>query len=163
MIEKDFPYVDILRLPHHQSSKHPPMSMLNRAAQFSPYAALVGFEGVIAETGRLTGRKIELSEGEKERMNQKLMIIDKAIRDGENPEVTIRYFVPDKMKKGGSYQELTGRVRSIDAMERAVVFLAENGRSKGKEIKIDNIQEIQGEIMETLDGHFLLNNVRLSI
>ena len=59
------PFADMLHLSHHRSKTHPQMSMLNRAAQFSPYAALVGFDGVIAEPGRLTDRKIELSETKK--------------------------------------------------------------------------------------------------
>ena len=151
MADEKNPYGDILHLPHHQSATHPQMSMLNRAAQFSPYAALVGFDGVIAETGRLTDRKIELSETEKERIDQKLMLIDEAIREGQHPEITVRYFVPDPHKDGGSYQEYTGPVRNIDTIERTIVFLAENGRSKGKIIMIDDVLEIQGELFNYLD------------
>ena len=151
MADEKNPYADILHLPHHQSKTHPQMSMLSRAAQFSPYAALVGFDGVIAETGRLTDRKIELSETEKERIDQKLMMIDTAIHDGQHPEITIRYFVPDKLKDGGSYEEHTGLIRNIDTVERTVVFLAENGRSKGKTLKIDNIVEVHGELVDYLD------------
>ena len=64
-IEKN-PYADIIHLPHHKAPNRPHTSMYDRAAQFSPFAALTGFEGVIAETGRLTDRKIELSESEKQ-------------------------------------------------------------------------------------------------
>jgi hypothetical protein len=151
MADEKNPYANILHLPHYQSKTHPQMSMLSRAAQFSPYAALVGFDGVIAETGRLTDRKIELSETEKESIDQKLMMIDEAIHDGQHPEVTIRFFVPDKLKDGGSYEEHMGLIRNIDALERIVVFLAENGRSKGKTVKIDNIAEIHGELVDYLD------------
>ena len=151
MSEEKNPYADILHLPHHQSKTYPQMSMLNRAAQFSPYAALVGFDGVIAETGRLTDRKIELSETEKERIDQKLMMIDEAIHDGQHPEITIRYFVPDKLKEGGSYEEHTGPIRNIDTVERTVVFLAENGWSVGKTIKIGMLYEIHGELVDYLD------------
>ena len=56
------PYADIIHLPHHKAVNRPHMSMYDRAAQFSPFAALSGFDGVIAETGRLTDRKIEFSE-----------------------------------------------------------------------------------------------------
>lgn len=59
-------YDDILPLPHHVSEKHPPMSRLDRAAQFSPFAALTGYEAAVEETARLTDRRIELDEGEKE-------------------------------------------------------------------------------------------------
>ena len=109
MADERNPYADMLRLPHHQSARHPRMSLLNRAAQFSPYAALVGFDAVIAETGRLTDRKMELSETEKERIDRKLTLIDEAIHDGQHPEITIRYFVPDALKDGGAYEEYTGR------------------------------------------------------
>ena len=42
-------YDDIINLPHHVSAKHPKMSMYNRAAQFSPFAALTGYEKAIEE------------------------------------------------------------------------------------------------------------------
>ena len=66
MAEQKHPYADILSLPHHKAFNRPQMSMYDRAAQFSPFAALTGFEGVIAETGRLTEQKAELSENEKD-------------------------------------------------------------------------------------------------
>ncbi len=148
MADEKNPYADILLLPHHQSAVHPQMSMLNRAAQFSPYAALVGFDGVIAETGRLTDRRIELSETEKERIDRKLMRMDKAIRDGQHPEITVRYFVPDALKDGGAYQDYSGPVRNIDPVERTLVFLADNGRSRGKSVRIDEILELHGGAVE---------------
>lgn len=151
MADEKNPYADILHLPHHQSKTHPQMSMLNRAAQFSPYAALVGFDGVIAETGRLTDRKIELSEAEKELIDQKLMLIDETIRDGQHPEITIRYFVPDALKEGGSYEEHTGLIRNIDPVERTVAFMAENGRSKGKIIRVEDIMEVHGDMVDYLE------------
>ena len=89
-IEKN-PYADIIHLPHHKAKNRPHMSMYDRAAQFSPFAALTGFEGVIAETGRLTDRKIELSESEKVLLDQKLTLIDDVIRDKHNPEITVVY------------------------------------------------------------------------
>ena len=154
MADEKNPYADILHLPHHQSATHPQMSMLSRAAQFSPYAALVGFDGVIAETGRLTDRRIELSETEKECIDQKLMLIDEAIRDGQHPKITVRYFVPDALKDGGSYHDYTGLVRNVDAVERTVVFLSENRRSKGKSLRIGDICEIHSNLIDYLDDYF---------
>ena len=151
MADEKNPYADIIHLPHHQSASRPQMSMLNRAAQFSPYAALVGFDGVIAETGRLTERKIELSDTEKESIDQKLTLIDDAIRREEHPEITIRYFVPDALKDGGSYRDYSGLVRNIDAVERTVVFFAENGRSRGKAVRIDDILEIHGDSVQSYE------------
>ena len=149
-IEKN-PYADIIHLPHHKAKNRPHMSMYDRAAQFSPFAALTGFEGVIAETGRLTDRKIELSEGEKVLLDQKLTLIDDVIRDKHNPEITVVYFVPDYLKEGGEYEEYTGLVRQIDPIERTVVFLADNGRSAGKTIRVDDIKDIHGELVDYMD------------
>ena len=150
MNEKN-PYADILHLPHHQAADRRHMSMHERAAQFSPFAALTGFDGVIAETGRLTDHKIELSESEKVLLDQKLNLIDEAVRAGQHPEITLLYFTPDARKTGGSYQEYTGSVRQIDPIERVIVFLADNGRSIGKRIAIDDVKEIHGEPVDYID------------
>lgn len=149
-IEKN-PYSDIIHLPHHKAPNRPHMSMYDRAAQFSPFAALTGFDGVIAETGRLTDRKIELSESEKILLEQKLTLIDDVIQDKHHPEITVVYFVPDYLKDGGEYEEYTGKVRHIDKVERTVVFLAANGRSAGKAIKIDEIKNVHGELVDYMD------------
>ena len=147
MPERKKPYADILALPHHQAENRPHMSMHDRAAQFSPFAALTGFDGVIAETGRMTDRKIELSESQKLLLDQKLTLIDDVIQDGYHPVVTVVYFVPDAQKEGGSYREFIGKVRQV---ERKLVFLAANERSGGKEIGIDSILEIHGEVVEDM-------------
>ena len=151
MTDKNNPYADILHLPHHKSPNRPHMSMHDRAAQFSPFAALTGFDGVIAETGRLTGRKIELSEAEKLLLDQKLTLIDDVIHDHHHPEITVTYFIHDALKQGGEYEEFTGKVRKIDAVARTLIFLAENGRSRGKTILIDDISEIHGELVDYMD------------
>ena len=150
MCEKQ-PYADILHLPHHQAANRKHMSMHDRAAQFSPFAALTGFDGVIAETGRLTDHKVELSENEKVLLDQKLTLIDEAIRAGQHPEITLLYFTPDARKTGGAYQEYTGNVRQIDPIERTIVFLADNGRSMGNKIAIDDVKEIHGELVDYMD------------
>ena len=103
MPEQKTPYAEILTLPHHKAANRPHMSMHDRAAQFSPFAALTGFDGVIAETGRRTDLKIELSERQMTLLNQKLNLIDDAVQDGYHPMVTVVYFVPDAKKDGGSY------------------------------------------------------------
>ena len=145
------PYADIIHLPHHKAVNRPHMSMYDRAAQFSPFAALSGFDGVIAETGRLTDRKIELSESEKVLLDQKLTLIDDVIRDGYHPEITVQYFVADQRKEGGEYREYTGKARQIDAVEKAIVFLAENGRSAGMKIAVDDVLRIYGKLVEYID------------
>lgn len=140
------PYEDILHLPHHRASGRPHMSLYDRAAQFAPFAALSGFDGVIAETGRLTERRKELSEEDGERLNQRLAAIARALQRGEHPRVAVTCFVPDPRKPGGAYREHTGRVRRIDAVEKTIVFLAANGRSGGEIIRMADIAEIRGEL-----------------
>ena len=151
MSEQKKTYEDILTLPHHKAANRPQMSMHDRAAQFAPFAALTGFDGVIAETGRMTEKKIELSDSEKLLLDQKLTLIDDAIQDGCHPLVSIVYFIPDAKKDGGSYQEYMGKVRQVDRVERKLVFFAANERSAGKEIGIDAILEIHGDLVDYMD------------
>ena len=151
MPEQKPPYADILTLPHHKAANRPHMSMHDRAAQFSPFAALTGFDGVIAETGRMTNRKVELSESQMTLLNQKLTLIDDVIQDGYHPVVTVVYFVPDAKKEGGSYQEYTGKVRQVDSAERKLVFLADNNRSAGKETSIEDVLEIHDDLVGYMD------------
>ena len=150
MLEQN-PYADILKLPHHKAANRPQMSMHDRAAQFSPFAALTGFDGVIAETGRMTDRKTEMSESQMSLLDQKLTLIDDTMQDGYHPMVTVVYFVLDARKEGGSYQEYTGKVRQVDAVERKLVFLAANERSAGRDISIDVIREIHGEVVDFME------------
>ena len=151
MPEQKTPYAEILTLPHHKAANRPHMSMHDRAAQFSPFGALTGFDGVIVETGRRTDQKIELSESQMTLLNQKLNLIDDAVQDGYHPVVSVVYFVPDAKKDGGSYQKYTGKVRQLDPAERKLVFLAANERSAGKEISIDDILEIHGDLVDYMD------------
>ena len=102
-------YDDMLHLPHHVSEKHPAMSVHDRAAQFSPFAALTGYDAAVQETARLTDRRIELDEGEKAAIDQRLTLVQERLP--EPTEVTITYFVPDKKKAGGAYVSVTGTVK----------------------------------------------------
>lgn len=151
MTEQKNPYEDILTLSHHKAANRPQMSMHDRAAQFAPFAALTGFDGVISETGRMTDKKAELSESQMILLDQKLTLIDDAIQSGYAPLLTAVYFVPDAKKDGGSYQEYTGKVRQVDRVERKLVFFAANERSAGKEIGIDAILEIHGDLVDYMD------------
>lgn len=113
-------YDDIIDLPHPTSSKHPPMSLYDRAAQFSPFAALTGHEAAILETARLTDCQRELDEDEKEKINEKLQMIYEHL--GKDTEVTITYFLPDERKDGGKYVSHTGIVKKINEYERTLVM-----------------------------------------
>lgn len=128
------PYDDIINLPHHVSQKHPQMSMQDRAAQFSPFAALTGHGAAIRETERETTQQAELDEDELELLDKQLRYLQDHL--GEHPEVTIAYFEPDSRKKGGSYTEIRGKVRKIDLMERFVQMVDK------RQIPIDRILEI---------------------
>ena len=138
-------YDDIIDLPHHQSKRHPQMSMRDRAAQFAPFAALTGFDGVIAETGRETQQRVELSESETENLNRTLSRLDERARSGERPKVTVVYFLPDARKDGGMYTGYTGQLKRVDAAERLLVFFSEDRSIDGKTIPIDDVLKIHSE------------------
>ena len=93
-------YEDIIHLPHHVSSKRPQMPMIDRAAQFSPFAALTGYDDAISETGRLTDEKIDISEEEKEVLDRKQQFLLEKL--DKRPALTVIYIVPDAKKSGGA-------------------------------------------------------------
>ena len=138
-------YDDMMHLPHHVSTTHPHMSVIDRAAQFSPFAALNGYDAAIKETARLTDERVELDEYMKDVLSDKLQIItDRLI---EHPEIIITYFQPDEKKNGGAYVTATGTVKKIDTYDRIVVM------TDRAEIPIDEIIDIEGKIFETMwDG-----------
>lgn len=113
-------YEDMLHLPHHVSAVHPPMPMSERAAQFSPFAALSGHGDAIRETARVTEERAELDEGEMERLNERLLFLKEHLSQGVNAAVT--YFQPDGKKAGGAYVTVTGRVKKIDDVQGYIVM-----------------------------------------
>ncbi len=115
-IENDFPYLDILYLEHPTSKKHKRQSMESRAGQFSPYAALTGYEEDIKETVRKTDKEILLTEDEKDKLDE---IINK-IKD--NDLIKITYFIKDKRKDGGKYLDVEGCFKRIDNYHKVIIF-----------------------------------------
>ena len=113
-------YENIINLPHHVSKTRPQMTITDRAAQFSPFAALTGYDAAIEETGRITDSFIELDENRKSVLNEKLQLILKHIK--EQPEVTLTYFQPDNRKTGGNYVDITGYVKKIDEYEQRIIM-----------------------------------------
>ena len=111
-------YDDIICLPHPDSPRHPRMSLYDRAAQFSPFAALTGHSAAIAETGRLTDRRVELDEYEMARVDAELQRLQELLPG--RPTASITYFVPDEQKNGGSYQTVTGEVKRIGAVNGVI-------------------------------------------
>lgn len=135
-------YDDIINLPHHVSATRPHMSAIDRAAQFSPFAALTGYGDAIKETARLTEERVELDEYMKDVLSVRLQIIADQLK--EHPEIAITYFQPDEKKSGGAYVTVIGRVKKIDEYERVVVMI------DGTRVPIDEIASIDGEIFETM-------------
>ncbi len=115
------PYDDIINLPHPTSIKHPQMSIQDRASIFSPFAALSGHAGAIAETARLTEQRMELDEDTKAELDRRQAILLEHIR--EQPEITVTWFQPDERKEGGAYLTTTGRLKKIDPIEQTLVLL----------------------------------------
>lgn len=135
-------YADIINLPHHEITTRQRMPLINRAASFSPFAALTGYDETVKETARLTDARIDLDEGSKEILNDKLRFaVDQA---DEQPEVSITYFLPDKKKSGGAYITTRAVIKRIDEYERLVVLTDKST------IPIDDIYEIEGEIYKEL-------------
>ena len=118
-------YDDMINMPHHVSKKHPQMALADRAAQFSPFAALTGYEAAIAEMSRVTEDRLELSDTSREALDMKLRLLRERLP--EKPVVEITYFMPDERKAGGSYVTVTGVVKKIDEYEHRIVM--ENGAS----------------------------------
>lgn len=113
-------YDDIIHLPHPTSPWHPRMPAADRAAQFSPFAALSGHDDAIQETARLTNRKIELAEDEKIKLDRKMQTLIAML--SEQPEVVITYYVPDFNKDGGAYITYTGNLKKIDTINNTLFF-----------------------------------------
>jgi hypothetical protein len=128
-------YDDIINLPHHISTRHPRMSIEQRSAQFAPFAALTGYEDAVNETGRLTSKKIQLSEDEKARLDRKLQEIEKNLN--EEPSVFITYFIPDTLKEGGSYNTINCNIKKIDNINRIIML------SDKSIINFDDVIEIE--------------------
>ena len=136
-------YDDIINLPNPTPTCRPRMSALDRAAQFAPFAALTGYEAVVAEAARLTDDRLELSEDMKIILNDKMqMIVDNLDKE---PFVTIKYFVPDIRKAGGAYVEVSGIVKEIDEYERCIVM------TDGIKIPIEQIRAIDGELLNCFE------------
>lgn len=133
-------YDDIINLPHHVSAKHPRMKMIDRAAQFSPFAALTGHGSAVSETERLTENFAEPDEYEKSIINEKLRFLSAL----HNPVAEIVYFEPDRRKDGGAYVTVTGEVKKVDAVEQCVVMA--NGQRVSAEFISDIRCDLFGEM-----------------
>ena len=137
-IDNSKEYGDIINLPHPESKKHKRMSMRDRAAQFSPFAALTGHDAAIKETARLTDGFVDLDESMKATLDEKLVLILEKLN--EKPMVTITYFLKDEKKAGGSYEVAEGWIRKVDFYERVIEM---GDRSK---ILLDHVIDIESDL-----------------
>ena len=135
-------YDDIIHLPHHVSPTRPHMSMIDRAAQFSPFAALSGYDDAVKETARLTDNLVELSDDSRAVLDMKQQILVDAIAD--HPEISVTYFVQDKKKAGGAYVTTTGKVKRIDEYERVLILM------DGTRVPLNDILELVSELFQSI-------------
>ena len=135
-------YQEIIDLPHHVSKTHPQMPMSDRAAQFSPFAALTGYNSAIRETGRLTEERIELDEEALMALNMRYQLLIDPLK--ECPEVRITYFKPDERKSGGAYLTITGVVKKVDDYKRLITM------QDGMIIPLDDVLMIEGKLFSGL-------------
>ena len=137
-------YDDIIDLPHHVSPNRRRMSNLERGAQFSPFAALTGYEAAVEEAARSTDGKKELTEEMKAIIDAKIQAISE--HPDAEPEVTITYFKPDERKEGGAYVRVTGAVREIDRIGKTIVL---TGNTR---IPMEQIREIEAAWVRWMEG-----------
>ena len=128
-------YEDIINLPYPVSLSHPRMPVSDRAAQFSPFAALSGYEEAIQETGRLTGARKELDEDAKNALDEKLQLLREQI--ASHPYAAITYFQPDERKAGGAYVTVEGSIKKLDVYGQAVVM------QDGTRVPFEELAEIE--------------------
>ena len=134
-------YDDIINL-NRPISKHPHQSIESRASQFAPFAALVGYDEQVKETARLTTNKIEIDEGLKEILNNKLNYLNDHLDEKE--EVSITYFIKDSKKSGGKYITKSGIVKRIDIVNGFIKF------TDNDIIYMNDVISITGELFENI-------------
>lgn len=137
-----WPYEDIVNLPHPVSRTHPQMSRADRAAQFSPFAALTGHDAAVRETARLTDRRIETAEDKRYELDLKLQLLIQLLPS--RPEVTVTYFVPDTRKAGGAYVSVSGTLKRVDTRKRILLL------QDGTEIPADDVLELESPVFVNL-------------
>lgn len=132
-------YDDIIDLPHHTSSKRVRMSAIDRAAQFAPFAALVGYGDAIHETARLTSTRVELTDSARAALDEKLRLL--AAELDNIPEVTLTYFQPDERKSGGKYVTVSDCLKKIDAVDQSLTL------GSGTVISMDSLLDIESPLL----------------
>ena len=136
------PYDDIINLPHPTSRRHPRMPIRDRAAIFSPFAALSGHGAALAETARRTERRMELAEDVRAELDRRQVVLLEHM--DEQPELTVTWFQRDEKKDGGAYLTTTGRLKKLRELERILVL------TDGTEISLEDVVTLESDIFQTL-------------
>lgn len=136
-------YDNMLHLPHPTSTRHPRMPISERAAMFSPFTALSGHAGAIAETARLTDQKMELDEDTKAELDRRQAVLLEHI--AEQPEITVTWFRPDERKDGGAYLNATGQLKKIDEVKRVLILL------DGTSIPLEDVADLESSCFQDLN------------
>ena len=136
------PYDDIIDLPHPTSRRHPRMPIRDRAAIFSPFAALSGHGAALAETARVTQRRVELDEDTRAELDRRQAVLLAHL--DEQPEITVTWFQPDERKEGGVYRTAAGRLKKLRELERVLVL------ADGTEIPLEDVVALESDIFRTL-------------
>ena len=145
--EDEHQYDDIINMPHHVSITRSHISALDRAAQFSPFAALTGHDAAIKETARLTNERIDLDENSKEIVDEKLLILREHLE--EQPKVSITYFKQDEKKSGGEYQSVKNKIIKINEYENTILL------EDGTIIPIKDVYCLEGNIFNIFDNLYM--------
>ena len=136
-------YDDIIDRERPISTRHRPMPLEKRAAQFAPFAALTGYEALAGEAARLTEDRRELSEDGKavlDELLKQLMLLSK------HPPVSIEYYVEDKKKSGGAYHTVSGTIKKVDIEQKVITLM------DGTKISISNVTSIQTPLLPDVMG-----------
>ena len=150
-------YGDIIDLPRWEpNSRHPRMILHDRAAQFAPFAALVGYDEMVEEEIRQTEDRIELGGDQADRLNRRLCVVSDALAAGKHPELTFTFFVPDMKKAGGRYVSVDARVRRIDPAAGRLYLMADGQRDIPEFIRIDRLIAVSGPRMDGLEESGIL-------
>ena len=133
-------YADIFHMCRPVSYTYPRMSDEERSAQFSPFAALVGYDDEIDESARVTDEMSSLSDDQMQELNERINILDSCAE--ARPPVKVTYFVSDEKKSGGMYISATGTFKSVDKYEKCIII---NDRTA---IPIETVVNIESPIFE---------------
>ena len=144
-------YADIIGLPRHQSDTRPHMSLHDRAAQFSPFAALTGYDEMIGEEARLTDSRIDPGESDLELLDRKLRRLSALLASRCRPQVSALIFTPDTRKAGGRYDVVSGQAEKLDPYENKLILRVAESPVRRVSLELDRLLDLSGHGLEDAD------------